>query len=91
MDPANHFYLDSIAWYYYLEGDYLHAREFITGVMEMEDMPSEIAYHIGLIHLKLNDFATATSYMVRAAEASDDPTYNDRARRALDLWGVRAE
>ena len=91
MDPVNPFYLDSIAWYYYLKGDYQHAREFIAGAMEMENMPSEIAYHIGLIHLKLNDFATATEYMGRAAGANDDPVFNDRARRALLLWGTKSQ
>jgi Flp pilus assembly protein TadD len=79
MDPTNPFYLDSIAWYYYLKGDYQHAKDFITGAMEMENMPSEIAYHIALIYLKLNDFTTATVFMGRAAEGTDDPNYNDRA------------
>jgi len=91
MDPSNAFYLDSIAWYYYLKGDFEHARDFISGVMEMENMPSEIAYHIALIHLKLNDFETARSFMGRAASGSDDPVHNEKAWRALQLWGGNTE
>jgi tetratricopeptide (TPR) repeat protein len=88
MDPENDFYLDSIAWYYYLKGDFEHAREFISGVMDMENMPAEIAYHIALIHLKLNDFDTATLYMRKAASTEGDSDFGERAKRALQLWGI---
>lgn len=88
MDPENPFYLDSIAWYYYMKGDYQHALESMSGVLDMPDMPSEIAYHIGLIYMRLNDFETATRYMRYAAEGTDDPVHNQKAQRALMLWGV---
>jgi len=56
--------------------------------MEMEDMPAEIAYHIGLIHMRLGDFDTATHYMKYASERSDeDPEHADKAKRSLEIWG----
>ena len=88
MDPENPFYLDSIAWYYYLKGDYQQALESMSGVLDMPEMPSEIAYHIGLIYMRLNDFEAATRYMGYAAEGTDDPVHNQKAQRALMLWGV---
>ena len=88
MEPQNNFYLDSIAWYFYLKKDYQQALSYIEPVMEMEDMPAEIAYHIGLIHMRLGDFDTATHYMKYASERSDeDPEHADKAKRSLEIWG----
>ena len=88
MEPHNNFYLDSIAWYFYLKKDYRQALNYIGPVMEMEDMPAEIAYHIGLIHMRLADYATATQYMKYASELTDeDPEYAAKAKRSLELWG----
>lgn len=87
LDPNNPYYLDSLAWYYYHIQDYAQARDCIADVMVMEDMPSEIAYHIALIHLKLNQFDTARSFMKMAATGEDDPEYQTKAQRALELWG----
>jgi hypothetical protein len=56
--------------------------------MEMEDMPAEIAYHIGLIHMRLADFDTATHYMKYASERTEeDPEYSEKAKRSLEIWG----
>lgn len=88
MEPQNNFYLDSIAWYFYLKKDYQQALNYITPVMEMENMPAEIAYHIGLIHMRLADYDTATQYMKYASECTEeDPDFAEKAKRALEIWG----
>jgi tetratricopeptide (TPR) repeat protein len=88
MEPHNNYFLDSIAWYFYLKKDYHQALNYISPVMEMEDMPAEIAYHIGLIHMRLADFDTATHYMKYASERTEeDPEYSEKAKRSLELWG----
>ena len=88
MDPQNYFYLDSIAWYFYLKKDYQQALNYISPVMDMADMPAEIAYHIGLIHMRLSDFENARAYMKYASQFTDEePEYAQKAKRALELWG----
>lgn len=88
MEPQNNFYLDSIAWYFYLKQDYQQALNYISPVMDMEEMPAEIAYHIGLIHMRLADYDTATKYMKYASECTEeDPDFAEKAKRALELWG----
>lgn len=87
LDPGNTFFLDSLAWYHYLIGDYQTALELIQAPLRMENLPSEIAYHAGLIYMRLNDFENARAMMNKAIQIGDDPTYVDKATRALSIWG----
>lgn len=87
LDPGNPFYLDSLAWYYYLEGDYQTALEIIQAPLKMEEMPSEIAYHAGLIYMRINDFDKASAMMQEVIRIGDDPSYVEKATQALRLWG----
>ena len=86
LDYENPYYLDSIAYYYYLIGDIPHAHQYIQAAMEMEDMPSEIAYHVALIHYELGEVKTALQYMKKAAAMDDDDKIQKLAQQALIDW-----
>ncbi|MCB5229638.1 MAG: hypothetical protein GX122_05910 [Candidatus Cloacimonetes bacterium] len=86
LDYENPYYLDSIAYYYYLIGDIPHAHQYIQAAMEMEDMPSEIAYHVALIHYELGEMKTALQYMKKAAAMDDDDKIQKLAQQALVDW-----
>lgn len=82
-DPENPFYLDSLAWYHYLRGDYVRAAELSEIPRQMENMPAEIAWHIGAIYLKLKDFASARSYLEKCIAIGGDPSSTALAAQAL--------
>lgn len=81
LDPENPHYLDSMAWYYYLIGDAKTALDYMRIPMQMEDMPSEVSYHIGMIFLKLEDFTAAKEYLQKALDAQD--AFSDLAAEAI--------
>lgn len=83
VDPENPFYLDSLAWYHYLQEDYPQALELISQVFDMEDLPSEIAWHIGAIYYRLNDPGEAKRWLQRSIDQGDDPVSVEQARELL--------
>jgi predicted Zn-dependent protease len=85
FDPENPFYLDSLAWYYYLIGDYATAATYLDIPKTMENMPSEIAWHIGAIYLALNDKDQARDFFLKCIEIGNDPDYVQRATEAMKL------
>jgi hypothetical protein len=87
FDPENPFYLDSLAWYYYLIGDYATAATYLDIPKTMENMPSEIAWHIGAIYLALNDKDQARDFFLKCIEIGNDPDYVQRATEAMKLLG----
>ncbi|MFO7660335.1 MAG: tetratricopeptide repeat protein, partial [Candidatus Cloacimonadaceae bacterium] len=83
LSPQNPFFLDSIAWLHFLKKDYQKALELMQIPAEMQDMPSEIAYHLARIHIALKNYEDAIPYLNRAIEANDDPEYVKQAQDAL--------
>jgi len=83
FEPDNPYFLDSIAWYYYLIGDYQMALYYVEIPKQMEDMPAEIAYHIGAIYLELKDFDLAKHYLYLSISIGEDAEHVVRARQAL--------
>ncbi|MDZ4182767.1 MAG: hypothetical protein U1B83_07825 [Candidatus Cloacimonadaceae bacterium] len=75
IEADNHFYQDSMAWYYYLTGDFIAAREHIRIALKLETLPSEIFYHAAMIHLKTGDTRDAISYFNKVIEIDDDAEY----------------
>lgn len=86
-DPENLYYLDSMAWYHYLNRDYTAALRLMQLPMQKEGMPAEIYYHAGMIHMRLSDFDNAVTFLQKAITAADDPKYVEKAQRALQVWG----
>lgn len=83
LDPQNPHYLDSMAWFHYQRGEYQLALDFMSIPLKMQDMPSEIAYHIGMIHLKLGDRDSALKYFLQTSLMDDD--YARKAKAELDI------
>jgi tetratricopeptide (TPR) repeat protein len=84
IEPENAFYLDSLAWSYYLQGDYAKALELSEKPINMDNMPSEIAWHIGAIYYKLNDLENARLFLEKCITINDDPVFTAQAKELLD-------
>lgn len=83
VEPENPYYLDSLAWYHYLRGNYVRAAELSEIPRNMENMPAEIAWHIGAIYFKLGDFPSARSYLEKCLAIGGDPQSAALAAQAL--------
>jgi len=83
LEPANAYYQDSMAWYYYLKGDFSAAFDHIAIPRQMENPPGEIAYHLGMILFANQDSATAREFLQKAAQDDSSPDYQIKARTAL--------
>jgi len=84
LDPANAYYQDSLAWYYYLTSDFNSALEHINLPMQLKDMPAEISYHIGMILIANQKNEEAIKYLQTATEDKTNPLYQEKARQALE-------
>jgi tetratricopeptide (TPR) repeat protein len=82
-EPENPFYLDSMAWCHYLAGDYARAEELMAIPAQMEDMPAEIAWHLGAIYLKLGNLERAKEFLSLCVSIGGDQECVTEARHAL--------
>jgi len=82
-EPENPFYLDSMAWSHYLAGDYARAEELMAIPAQMEDMPAEIAWHLGAIYLKLGNLERAKEFLSLCVSIGGDQECVTEARHAL--------
>jgi tetratricopeptide (TPR) repeat protein len=89
LEPNNAYYQDSMAWYYYLAKDYPNALVHIQLPMQLETLPGEIAYHIGMILNANGDSEKAISYLKTAAQDTGSPDYQVKANNALAELGVK--
>jgi len=84
LDPTNPYYQDSLAWFYYLTANFSKAMEHITILMQMQDAPGEISYHIGMILLANQQKEEAIKYFQSALEDDQTPIYQEKAKKALN-------
>ncbi len=84
-EPDNLYYQDSLAWYYYLTGQFDEALETANSIINLESIPAEIAWHLGEIYLKANDFKNARIYLEKCIVSGDDPAYSAKAEQSLKL------
>jgi len=84
LDPKNPYYQDSLAWFYYLTANFSKAMEHITILMQMQDAPGEISYHIGMILLANQQKEEAIKYFQSALEDDQTPIYQEKAKKALN-------
>ena len=82
-EPDNPYYLDSLAWVHYLAGEYEQALALVDKFAAMDNMPAEIAWHIGAIYLKNNDLENARKFLERSIGIGGDPASVDQAAQAL--------
>ena len=83
LDPDNAYYHDSMAWFHMLSGNTQKALEYIQVPMQMENLPGEIAYHIGFILEANNDIKNARQYYLKAIDDSVFPAFQEKAKQAL--------
>lgn len=83
IEPENPYYLDSLAWYHYLKGEYKRALELSEIPQGMEDIPAEIAWHIGAIYLALEDHPNARLWLEKCLATGGDPENTAKAEQAL--------
>jgi len=82
LDPDNPFYLDSLAWLYFLKDDARQALDLMKVPLLMDKMPSEIAFHLARIYQALGEKEEAIRFCQRAVDINDD---TDTVKQALDL------
>lgn len=70
---------DSVAWFFYLIGDYEKALSYMKGNIEAAKENSEIDYHIGMIYYRLEDFESASSHFLSAIAADTDKSFVELA------------
>lgn len=85
FEPDNIYYLDSLAWYHYLKGEFAAALKLMALPQQQEELPAEIAWHIGAIHLALGDHAAARGWLLECLKIGGDPAAEHEAREALKL------
>lgn len=88
LEPNNAYYQDSIAWYYYLKNDFAKALKHVEIPMKMDNIPGEIAYHIGMILLTDNQIETASYYFKTAIDDANFPLYQQKAKEQLSKIGI---
>jgi len=79
LEPDNAYYQDSMAWFYYLKSDTAKAMEHIQLPLKLEQIPSEIAYHIGMILVANHNPTLARDYFRMAADDASSPAYQQKA------------
>ncbi|MCB5246082.1 MAG: hypothetical protein LHW61_05510 [Candidatus Cloacimonetes bacterium] len=82
-EPENPYFLDSLAWYYYLNGNYSEALNLMSIPQKMENMPAEIAWHMGAIHLALKNYKDAQTWLQKCLTIDNDPESEELAEKAL--------
>lgn len=83
FEPENIYFLDSLAWYYFLQDDPHKALELMELPMLASELPSEILWHIGEIHLALGMHAEARKWLEKSILQNDDPDIVEQARSSL--------
>jgi hypothetical protein len=81
LEPESPHYLDSIAWYYYLNGQPQKALENMRIPLQMEKMPSEISFHIGMIYKELAEYDKAREFFLKTLDSED--SISDQAAEEL--------
>ena len=81
-DPDNPYYLDSLAWVYFMEGRYSEALPLIRQAQEMTPDEPEVLKHLGEILIHMGREAEGTKYLRKSLEAAPwDASLRNRIRQ----------
>jgi Tfp pilus assembly protein PilF len=86
INPDNPFYLDSLAWLYFEQKNYATALKYMEIPSRLQNIPSEIAYHIARIYIALDRYSEAVPYLKAGAAADDDPHFVKECRTLLEQF-----
>jgi len=78
LKPDDAFYMDSLGWVYYQQGEYQKALDMLNKAHEKMPGEAVIMEHLGDVHLKLKDPKAARSYMEKMIKGNMED--RDRAR-----------
>ncbi len=84
IEPQNSYYLDSMAWYYYLTDQPQKAVQYIYYPSIMKDIPGEISFHIGMIFYKLGSYEDAIKYLQMTIDKGDSSEYPAKAAETIE-------
>jgi FimV-like protein len=87
--PNYPFYLDSLAWLYYNKGEFAMAKQLMEIPSQLQQMPSEVAWHLAKIYLANGDKKAAQDYLNLVIKTADDPEYTRQAKELLDELNSR--
>jgi tetratricopeptide (TPR) repeat protein len=82
LSPDNPYYLDSLAWLYFLKDDYVTAWQYMELPSRLDNLPSEMALHAAKILIGLERYQDSIPYLQMTIKSNDDP---DAVAEALDL------
>ncbi|MDD4224036.1 MAG: hypothetical protein PHD87_05560 [Candidatus Cloacimonetes bacterium] len=85
FEPDNIYYLDSLAWYHFLVGEFEAALKLMELPQRQEELPAEIAWHIGAIYLALEDHSSARKWLQKCLDTGGDPAAEQEAEKTLKL------
>lgn len=83
LDPQNAMFWDSLAWLYYRENKHEEALEAMDIPSALAHEESEIAYHLGMILLKLDERDKAKSYFIKTIEIDNQKEAVDKSKKIL--------
>jgi tetratricopeptide (TPR) repeat protein len=86
IDPENEMIWDSLAWFYFVDGDPEAALQAMNVPLSKEIKNSEIAYHLGAIYLELNERKQAKKYLEMAVQINDDEDAVSKAKILLQKF-----
>lgn len=77
---------ETLAWVYYMKGDYTKARSYITTALETNCSNPTLLCHAGLIYAKNNDKANAKNYLQQALKNDPNisPVLKTEAKQVLN-------
>lgn len=78
LKPDDAFYMDSLGWVYYQQGEYQKALDMLNKAHEKIPGEAVIMEHLGDVHLKLKDPKAARPYMEKMIKGNMED--RDRAR-----------
>lgn len=71
-DPGNGYYLDSLGWIKYRQGDYVQAKKLLQTALEAAGDDAVIWEHLGDVYVKLDMLESARASYARSIEIDPD-------------------
>lgn len=86
INSDNPFFLDTLGWVYYRQGEYAQAQAILKRAVDtLEESKAEIDYHYGAALMALGQNDEAEEFLKRAVESEDDFVGKDAAVELLHL------
>jgi tetratricopeptide (TPR) repeat protein len=91
IDPGNGYYLDSLAWVKFKQGEYTEAMEILRGAISIVEDDPVIWEHLGDVYSKMSMPEMAVEAYTRSFEIDDDRPEVEAKLKAAREAASRAE